>query len=100
MMPAFSPELWTTLAIIVGLLLGGMVGRVWKPMRKTISAIDVVAGRPERYPGDEEARPGLVERLDRLDEAIRGVKVDVTGVRSELDAVKQHVEKMESVCDE
>jgi len=67
-------------------------------MRKTISAIDVVAGRPERYPGDEEARPGLVERLDRLDAAIRGVKVDVVGIRSELDAVKQHVERKEGEC--
>ena len=67
-------------------------------MRKTISAIDVVAGRPERYPGDEEARPGLVERLDRLDVAIRGVKVDVVSIRSELDQVKQHVEKLEGGC--
>lgn len=97
-MPAITPEIWTALGIIAALILGGMVGRVWKPMRKTISAIDVVAGRPERYPGDEEARPGLVERLDRLDAAIRGVKVDVVGIRSELDAVKQHVEKMEGAC--
>lgn len=97
-MPAITPEVWTGIAIIAGLILGGMVGRVWKPMRKTISAIDVVAGRPERYPGDEEARPGLVERLDRLDAAIRGVKVDVVGIRSELNAVKQQVEKMEGGC--
>lgn len=97
-MPTITPEVWTALGIIAALILGGMVGRVWKPMRKTISAIDVVAGRPERYPGDEEARPGLVERLDRLDAAIRGVKVDVVGVRSELDAVKQHVQKMEGGC--
>jgi hypothetical protein len=97
-MPAITPEVWTALGIVAALILGGMVGRVWKPMRKTISAIDVVAGRPERYPGDEEARPGLVERLDRLDAAIRGVKVDVVGIRSELDAVKQHVEKLEGGC--
>jgi hypothetical protein len=93
-----TPEVWTALGIVAALILGGMVGRVWKPMRKTISAIDVVAGRPERYPGDEEARPGLVERLDRLDAAIRGVKVDVLGIRSEMDQVKQHVEKMEGGC--
>jgi hypothetical protein len=97
-MPTLSPEVWTAIGIIAALVLGGMVGKVWGPMRKTVSAIDVVAGRPERYPGDEEARPGLVERLDRLDAAIRGVKVDVTLVRSELDAVKQHVEKLEGGC--
>lgn len=97
-MPTLSPEVWTAIWIIGALILGGMVGKVWGPMRKTVSAIDVVAGRPERYPGDEEARPGLVERLDRLDAAIRGVKVDVVGIRSELDAVKQHVEKLEGGC--
>jgi hypothetical protein len=97
-MPTLSPEVWTAIGIIGALILGGMVGKVWGPMRKTVSAIDVVAGRPERYPGDEEARPGLVERLDRLDAAIRGVKVDVVGIRSELDAVKQHVEKLEGGC--
>jgi hypothetical protein len=97
-MPVITPEVWTAIGIVAALILGGMVGRVWKPMRKTISAIDVVAGRPERYPGDEEARPGLVERLDRLDAAIRGVKVDVTAVRSELDSVKQHVTNMEGGC--
>lgn len=97
-MPTLSPELWTAIGIVAALILGGMVGKVWGPMRKTVSAIDVVAGRPERYPGDEEARPGLVERLDRLDAAIRGVKVDVTAVRSEVDAVKQHVAKLEGGC--
>lgn len=99
-MPAITPEIWTTLGIIAALILGGMVGRVWKPMRKTISAIDVVAGRPERYPGDEEAKPGLVERLDRLDLAMRGLKVDVTAVRSEIDAVKQQVANLEGCSDE
>lgn len=97
-MESVTPEVWATLAIIAALILGGIFGRVWKPLRKTISAIDVVAGRPERYPGDEEAKPGLVERLDRIDTALRGVKVDVVGIRSELDAVKQHVEKMEGGC--
>lgn len=97
-MPPLSPEVWTAIGIIAALILGGMVGKVWKPMRKTISAIDVVAGRPERYPGDEEARPGLVERLDRIDTALRGVKVDVVSIRSEVDAVKQHVEKLEGGC--
>lgn len=97
-MPTITPEVWTAIGIVGALLVGGMIGKVWKPMRKTISAIDVVAGRPERYPGDEEARPGLVERLDRLDAAIRGVKVDVVSIRSELDSVKQHVEKMEGGC--
>lgn len=97
-MPAITPEVWAALAIVGALVLGGIFGKVWKPMRKTVSAIDVVAGRPERYPGDEEARPGLVERLDRIDTALRGVKVDVVSIRSELDAVKQHVENLEGGC--
>jgi len=97
-MPAITPEVWTALGIIAALILGGMVGRVWKPLRKTVSAIDVLAGRAERYPGDEEARPGLTERLDRLDTAIRGVKVDVAALRTELDSVKKHVENTEGAC--
>lgn len=43
------------------------VPRLWRPVRRWVAAVDVLAGRPERYPGDPEARPGLVERLDRLD---------------------------------
>ncbi len=97
-MPTLTPEVWAAIGIIAALILGGMVGKVWGPMRKTVSAIDVVAGRPERYPGDEEARPGLVERLDRIDSALQGVKVDVVSIRSEVDAVKQHVEKLEGGC--
>ena len=97
-MPTLSPEVWTAIGVVAALVLGGMVGRVWTPLRKTVAAIDVVAGRPERYPGDEEARPNLTERLDRIDNAIRGVKMEMTAMRSEVDAVKQHVENLETDC--
>lgn len=87
-MPTIAPEVWAGAAIIVGLLISGVIGRVWRPVRKAVSAIDVIAGRPERYPGDEEARPGLAERFDRVDSSIKAIRTD-------LDAVKQHVGKWE-----
>ena len=94
-MPTTSQELWTAAIIVGGLLLSGIVGRVWRPMRKHIAAIDVLTGRPERYPGDEEAKPGLAERLDSIDKAIRGVNGKVTSLQGEVDTVKQAVENME-----
>ena len=93
-----SPEVWTAAGIIGAALLGGIIGKVWRPLRQTIAAIDVVAGRPERYPGDEETRPGLAERLDNIDKAIQGVKTSVSAMRSEVDAVKAHVENLETEC--
>ncbi len=93
-----SQEIWAAVGIVAALLLGGIVGKVWGPMRKTIAAIDVVAGRPARYPGDEEEKPGLAERLDRIDTAIRGIKTDVKAMRSEVDDVKSHVQNLETEC--
>lgn len=94
-MPMFSQEVWTAIGIISALLLGGMVGKVWRPLRQIVSAVDVVAGRPERYPGDEEAKPGLAKRFDDIDKAIRNVNTKVTSLQTEVDTVKQHVENME-----
>jgi hypothetical protein len=96
--PALSPEVWTAIGIVGASLLGGIVGKVWNPLRKTIAAIDVVAGRPERYPGDEEQRPGLAERLDSIDKAIKGVNDKVSAMRTEVDAVKSHVANLETEC--
>lgn len=87
-MNAMGTEAWTAVAIVGGLLLSGLIGRIWRPVRKTVAAIDVIAGRPERYPGDEEARPGLAERFDRVDSSIKVIRTD-------LDAVKRHVGKWE-----
>jgi hypothetical protein len=98
MLSSISPEVWTTAGIVTAVLMGGMVRRVWRPMRKTVAAIDVVAGRPERYPGDEEARPGLAERLDNIDKAIGKTNANVSAMRSELDNVKQHVQNLEGEC--
>jgi hypothetical protein len=97
-MPSLSPEVWSALGIAGAMLLGGTIGKVWGPLRRTIAAVDVVAGRPERYPGDEEKRPGLAERLDSIDHAIRGIKTEVTAMRSEVDDVKVHVTSLESEC--
>lgn len=96
--PQFSPEVWATLGIVATALLTGIVGKVWRPLRQIIAAVDVVAGRPERYEGDEEAKPGLAERLDNLDKAIRKTDANVTAMRSELDNVKQTVENWEGEC--
>jgi hypothetical protein len=97
-MPQFSQEVWTAIGIISALLLGGIVGKVWRPLRQIIAAVDVVAGRPERYEGDEEAKPGLAKRLDDIDKAIRNTNSNVTAMRSELDNVKQTVENWEGEC--
>lgn len=86
------------IGLISSVLLGGMIGKVWRPLRQTIAAIDVVAGRPERYEGDEEAKPGLAKRLDDIDKAIRGTNANVTDMRTELDAVKRHVQNLEAEC--
>lgn len=97
-MPQLSQEVWTAVGIISALLLGGIVGKVWRPLRQIIAAVDVVAGRPERYEGDEEAKPGLAKRLDDIDKAIRKTDANVTAMRSELDNVKQTVDNWESEC--
>lgn len=94
-MPDFNQETWTAIGIVASLLLGGIVGKVWRPLRQIIAAVDVVAGRPERYEGDEEAKPGLAKRLDDIDKAIKGVSTKVTAMQTEVDAVKQHVELIE-----
>jgi hypothetical protein len=95
---SMNPEVWTAIWILVAALTGGIVGKVWGPLRRTIAAVDVVAGRPERYPGDEEKRPGLAERFDNIDHAFRDVKAQLTAMRSEIDDVKNHVTNLESEC--
>lgn len=94
-MPQFSPEVWTTIGIVATALLTGIVGKVWRPVRQFIAAVDVVAGRPERYEGDEEAKPGLAERLDNLDKAVREVRTEVSATRTEVDSIKAHVQNLE-----
>ncbi|MBR0403948.1 MAG: hypothetical protein IJI68_01925 [Eggerthellaceae bacterium] len=92
-MPEISPEWWTAIGILVTLLFSGIVGKVWKPMRKTVNAVDVLTGRPPRYPGDPEERPGLVERLDRIDTSI-------AELRNGLNEVRTEVSKIEGGCGE
>lgn len=92
-MPNFSPEVWTAVGIIAGLLLTGIVGRVWRPMRRAVVVVDVISGRPARYPGDPEERPGLAERFDRIDASISELRTGLTEVRAE-------VSKIEGGCSE
>ena len=94
-MPQFSPEVWTALGIVGTALLTGIVGKVWRPLRQFVAAVDVVAGRPERYEGDEEAKPGLAKRLDDIDKAVREVRTEVAATRTEVDSIKAHVQSLE-----
>jgi hypothetical protein len=92
-MPDLSPETWAVVGIVFTLLFSGVIGRVWKPMRKTVNAVDVLTGRPARYPGDPEERPGLPERLDRIDASISELRTGLSEVRTE-------VSKIEGGCSE
>jgi hypothetical protein len=82
-----NPEVWTAAGIIGAALLSGIVGKVWRPMRQTVAAIDVLTGRDARYPGDPEERPGIIERLSAI-----------SAIRSDVDAVKTHVQNLETEC--
>ncbi len=83
-MPELDAEAWTGIGIAIALIFGGMLGKVWRPLRKTVAAVDVLAGRPERYPGDPEAKPGLAERLDTLDDSIAEIRSDLNEVRKDV----------------
>lgn len=61
---------WTVMAIGALAVLYTVIQRMWKPMRRFVAMMDVVLGRPPRYDGDPEARPGLVQRLDGIDGSI------------------------------
>lgn len=39
---------------------------LWRRLRRVVALVDVLTGRPERYHGDPEARPSLVEQLDDI----------------------------------
>ena len=86
-----NPEVWTAAGIVGAALLSGIVRRVWRPMRQTVAGIDVLTGREARYPGDPEERPGIIERLDRIDGAL-------VALRSDVESVKAHVENLETEC--
>lgn len=92
-MGGISPEVWAALSIIAGLLCTGIIGKLWRPMRKVVDVVDVISGRPARYPGDPEERPGLAERFDRIDASIAEMRTGLAHVRTE-------VSKIEGGCSE
>lgn len=73
-----------------------VVPKVWRPLRRFVAVVDALAGRPPRYPGDPEARPGIIQRLDRIEwhvgdgspESLRDV---VEGLRTDVAHLKQVV---------
>lgn len=75
------------LAIIAGALMG--IGKAWRPLRRTIALIDALAGRPERYPGDPEARPGIIQRLDCLDDKVTSVDQRLSGVEHTMNVCEK-----------
>lgn len=87
-MPSLSPEIWSAVGIAAGLLLTGIIGKVWKPMRKAVGMVDVISGRPARYPGDPEERPGLAERFDRIDASIAELRTGMSEVKTKVDKIE------------
>lgn len=92
-MPNLGPEVWAALGIGATLLFSGIVGKVWRPMRKVVDVVDVISGRPARYPGDPEERPGLAERFDRIDASIAELRTGMSEVTTKVD-------KLEGGCSE
>lgn len=44
------------------------VPKAWRGTRRLVAVLDVITGRPPRYDGDQEAKPGLVQRFDQIDD--------------------------------
>ncbi len=56
----------------------------YRASRAVHRLVDLVAGRPERWPGDPEARPGVAQRLETIDAAIADVRSEVAAIDAEL----------------
>jgi len=104
--PDFSAETWAAIAVATTLLAGaGILGKLWTPLRRWIAVGDVVVGRPARYSGDPEERPGLVERLDRIDEhqikadeKLNELAAHMTSLQGQVNNVQKDVQEMR--CEE
>lgn len=58
------------IAALVGggaLASGTLIAARWGRFRRVLGVMEALTGRPERYPGDPEARPSLPQRLDTFD---------------------------------
>ena len=72
-------------AVLVGVVAGAAaLPKVWRPVRRLVTLVDTLAGRPPRYPGDREARPGLAERLDRIESRQEQVVAELAGLREQM----------------
>lgn len=87
-MGTISPEVWAGIGIVAGLLFTGVIGKMWRPMRKVVDVVDVISGRPARYPGDPEERPGLAERFDRIDASISELRTGMSEVTTKVDKIE------------
>lgn len=83
-----NPEVWAVIGIVAGLLCTGVIGKMWRPMRKVVDVVDVISGRPARYPGDPEERPGLAERFDRIDASIAELRTGMAEVTTKVDNIE------------
>lgn len=72
------------------LVTGLLFPKVWRSVRRLVSVFDVVIGRPERYPGDPEARPGLVETVDQVHRYTQVLPKIQQSVESNTEVLKQH----------
>jgi len=96
-MDASIEQLLGGAAVLVGVVAGAVaLPKFWRPVRRLISLVDTLAGRPERYPGDREARPGLVERLDRIESGQEQVKAELSELRKEIGQTNSRLRRVES----
>ena len=82
---------------LLGVVVAGwkLVPRLWHRLRRPLAVIDVIVGRPPRYPGDREAKPGLVERLDRIEARQDETRQAVAAVREEVCETSSRVARVE-----
>lgn len=74
------------------LLVVAAAPKVWHPVRRLVAVVDALAGRPARYDGDPEARPGLVQRLDRIEWHVGNGSA--TPLRAELAELRNDVAQL------
>lgn len=82
---------------VTGALIGGalFVGRMWKPFRGFVAFVDILKGRPPRYKGDPEARPGLIQHIDETNRKLTCISESLSQVSSTMSALNSRVSHIE-----